>query len=157
MITHSPTQTKAIGLTHLYLAPSVHGPGLERVAHPPAQEHRDRVGDVEADHRDRRDREERDRDARLVREVGRDRDDQGGQQHEQDRPRRRPVRAQPPPQAVAGDAPSRENANVIREALVTQAMPQKSWPIVEIRSTALAAAELSAVSRIATAGKPGRC
>ena len=51
-----------------------------------------------------------------------------------------------------GIAPSRENANVIREALVTHAMPQNSWPIVEIRSTALAAAELSAVSMIATAG-----
>ena len=47
-----------------------------------------------------------------------------------------------------GTAPSRENANVIREALVTQAMPQNSWPTVEIISTALAAAELSAVSMI---------
>src|ERR1700733_1853158 len=47
-----------------------------------------------------------------------------------------------------GTAPSRENANVIRDELVTQAMPQKSWPIVEITRTALAAAELSAVSMI---------
>ena len=51
-----------------------------------------------------------------------------------------------------GTAPSREKANVIREALVTQAIPQNSWPIVEIRSTAFAAAEVSAVSMIATAG-----
>src|ERR1700727_2218605 len=51
-----------------------------------------------------------------------------------------------------GTAPSRENANVIREALVTQAMPQNSCPIVEIRITAFAAAELSAVSKIASAG-----
>src|ERR1700684_1732434 len=51
-------------------------------------------------------------------------------------------------------APSREKANVIRLALVTQAMPQNSWPIVEISSTPLAAAELNAVSRIDTAGKP---
>ena len=27
MITHSATQTTAIGLIHLYLLPSVHGPG----------------------------------------------------------------------------------------------------------------------------------
>src|ERR1700716_2013083 len=47
-----------------------------------------------------------------------------------------------------GTAPSRENAYVIRDALVTQAMPQNSWPTVEITSTALAAAELSAVSMI---------
>src|ERR1700735_5285988 len=53
-----------------------------------------------------------------------------------------------------GMAPSRENANVIRDALVTHAIPQNSWPIVEINSTPLAAALLSAVSRIATAGKP---
>ena len=51
-----------------------------------------------------------------------------------------------------GIAPSRENANVIREALVTHAIPQNSWPTVEIRITALAAAELSAVSKIASAG-----
>src|SRR5580704_12613023 len=47
-----------------------------------------------------------------------------------------------------GTAPSRENANVIREALVTHAIPQNSWPTVEITSTALAAAELSALSMI---------
>src|SRR5579884_3502267 len=49
-----------------------------------------------------------------------------------------------------GTAPSREKANVIREALVTHAIPQKSCPIVEISSTAFAAAEVSAVSMIAT-------
>src|ERR1035438_2562449 len=43
-----------------------------------------------------------------------------------------------------GTAPPRENANVIRDALVMQAIPQKSFPIVEIRITALAAEELSA-------------
>src|SRR5450755_3627089 len=53
-----------------------------------------------------------------------------------------------------GMAPSREKANVIREALVTHAMPQNSWPMVEMRITPLAAAELSAVERIARAGKP---
>src|SRR5438309_11847105 len=51
-----------------------------------------------------------------------------------------------------GTAPSREKANVMREALVTHAITQNSWPIVEIRSTALAAAEVSAVSMIVTAG-----
>src|ERR1700719_2167637 len=51
-----------------------------------------------------------------------------------------------------GTAPSRENANVMREALVTQAIPQNSCPIVEISSTAFAAADVSAVSMIATAG-----
>ena len=44
------------------------------------------------------------------------------------------------------------DANVIRDALVTHAMLQNNWPIVEIRSTALAAAEVSEVSTIATAG-----
>src|ERR1035438_5185383 len=53
-----------------------------------------------------------------------------------------------------GTAPSRENANVIREALVTHAIPQNSWPIVEIRITAFAADELSAVVKIVSAGKP---
>src|ERR1700752_3963268 len=47
-----------------------------------------------------------------------------------------------------GTAPSRENANVIREALVTHAMPQNNCPIVEMMSTALAAADESAVSMI---------
>ena len=47
-----------------------------------------------------------------------------------------------------GTAPSRENANVIRDALVTQAMPQNSWPTVEMTSTALAADEVSADSMI---------
>src|ERR1700684_2184037 len=51
-----------------------------------------------------------------------------------------------------GTAPSRENANVIREALVTHAIPQKIWPIVEIRITALAAAVLSALVKIVNAG-----
>ena len=37
-----------------------------------------------------------------------------------------------------GTAPSREKANIIREQLVRQAMPQKSWPIVEMKITALA-------------------
>ncbi len=34
-----------------------------------------------------------------------------------------------------GIAPSRLNANVIREALVRQAVVQNSWPAVEISST----------------------
>jgi hypothetical protein len=54
----------------------------------------------------------------------------------------------------AQQAAARENANVMREALVTHAMPQKICPIVEIRITALAPAVLSAVSKIASAGKP---
>jgi hypothetical protein len=53
-----------------------------------------------------------------------------------------------------GIAPSRENAKVIRLALVTHAIPQNSWPMVEIRITALAAAEPSAVVMIVRAGKP---
>src|ERR1035437_83503 len=53
-----------------------------------------------------------------------------------------------------GTAPSRENANVMREALVRQATPQNSCPMVEIRTTALAAEELSAVAKISSAGKP---
>src|SRR3954453_9605085 len=38
-----------------------------------------------------------------------------------------------------GTARSRENAYIIREQLVTQAMPQNSWPIVAITTTALLA------------------
>src|SRR5271166_5616325 len=53
-----------------------------------------------------------------------------------------------------GTAPSRENANVMREALVMHAIPQNSWPTVEISTTALSAAELSAEVNIASAGKP---
>ncbi len=34
-----------------------------------------------------------------------------------------------------GVARSRENAKNVREQLVTQAMPQKNWPMVEIRIT----------------------
>ena len=34
-----------------------------------------------------------------------------------------------------GVARSRENAKNVREQLVKQAMPQKNWPIVEIRIT----------------------
>ena len=51
-----------------------------------------------------------------------------------------------------GTAPSRENANVIREALVTQAIPQNSWPMVETRMTALAAHVFRAVSTTAITG-----
>src|SRR5450755_2426943 len=51
-----------------------------------------------------------------------------------------------------GIAPSRENANVMRDALVTHAIPQNSWPTVEIRITALAAALLRALSIIPSAG-----
>src|ERR1700694_4491457 len=48
-----------------------------------------------------------------------------------------------------GTAPSREKASVIREALVRQAMPQKTWPMTEIRITAFAAAVDSAVTKTA--------
>src|SRR5579875_3873849 len=50
-----------------------------------------------------------------------------------------------------GTAPSRLNANVIRLALVTQAIPQNSCPTTEIRTTALAAALVSAVVKIGSA------
>src|SRR3954449_10069600 len=45
-------------------------------------------------------------------------------------------------------ARSRENAYHVRDALVSPAMPQNSWPTVQISSTALADAELSAVVMI---------
>src|SRR3954468_8572105 len=45
-------------------------------------------------------------------------------------------------------ARSREHAYQVREALVRPAMPQNSWPTVQISSTALADAELSAVVMI---------
>src|SRR5690349_18403759 len=43
---------------------------------------------------------------------------------------------------------SRENAYQVREQLVRPAAPQNSWPTVHISSTALAAAEVRAVSMI---------
>ena len=46
--------------------------------------------------------------------------------------------------------PSRENAKHIREALVRQAMPQKSWPTVEMISSALKAARVERLVKIAS-------
>src|SRR5262249_43019012 len=43
---------------------------------------------------------------------------------------------------------SRENAYQVREALVSPAAPQKSWPIVAIRITIFAAQESSEVVKI---------
>ena len=90
----------------------------------------------------------------VVREVGRDRDDQREQHDEQHGPGGRAVLPRRRQRLCPGTAPSREKANVIRDALVTHAMPQNSCPTVEIRMTALAAAELSADAKIASAGKP---
>ena len=42
----------------------------------------------------------------------------------------------------------------MRDALVTQAMPQKSWPMQEIRITSSAAVADSALSRIASEPPP---
>ncbi len=53
-----------------------------------------------------------------------------------------------------GIAPSRENANVIRDALVTHAMPQKICPTVEMKITNFAVPLPSAEVMIASAGKP---
>jgi hypothetical protein len=44
-----------------------------------------------------------------------------------------------------GIARSRENAYQVRDALVSPAMPQKSWPMVDIRITSSAQPELIAV------------
>src|SRR4051812_804471 len=49
-----------------------------------------------------------------------------------------------------GTARSRENAYIMREQLVTQAMPQNSWPIVAITTTALFAAGVSALPNTAS-------
>src|SRR5215212_168346 len=51
-----------------------------------------------------------------------------------------------------GIARSRENAYVMREALVTQAMPQNSWPMQEMRITISAAVADNALS--STASEP---
>src|SRR5437588_9666271 len=48
--------------------------------------------------------------------------------------------------AQPGMPRSRENAYQVREQLVRPAAPQNSWPTVAISSTALAAAEVRAVS-----------
>ena len=48
-----------------------------------------------------------------------------------------------------GTARSRLNAYVIRDIEVTQLMPQKNWPIVEMMMTALKKNGVSAVSKIA--------
>src|SRR3954454_10043871 len=47
-----------------------------------------------------------------------------------------------------GTARSRLNAYVIRDMLVTQLMPQKNCPMVEMRMTALKKPGLSAVSKM---------
>ena len=52
--------------------------------------------------------------------------------------------------AQPGMPRSRENAYQVREALVRPAAPQKSWPMVAIRITSLAAQESSALVKIAT-------
>src|SRR3954468_6437093 len=44
---------------------------------------------------------------------------------------------------------SRENAYQVREARVSPAAPQNSWPMTAIRRTALAAAEVRALLKIA--------
>src|SRR3954469_7396304 len=44
---------------------------------------------------------------------------------------------------------SRENAYQVRDALVSPAAPQKSWPMVAMTSTALAAEEVRALLKIA--------
>src|SRR4051812_25215809 len=49
-----------------------------------------------------------------------------------------------------GTARSRENAYIMREQLVTQAMPQNSWPIVAISTTALLAVGVSALENTAS-------
>ena len=49
---------------------------------------------------------------------------------------------------LPGTARSRENANNVREQLVTQAMPQKNWPIVEIRITVSAHPDPMALVKI---------
>src|SRR5215217_6098052 len=49
-----------------------------------------------------------------------------------------------------GMARSRENAYVMRDALVTHAMPQNSCPMQEMRITISAAVEESAFSKIAS-------
>src|SRR5436309_15110396 len=48
-----------------------------------------------------------------------------------------------------GSALSRENAYHVRDALVSPAAPQKSWPMVAIRITALAAQESRKLLKIA--------
>src|SRR5436305_14995493 len=50
-----------------------------------------------------------------------------------------------------GTAPSRENAKVIREALVRHAIPQNSCPTVEMKITALAAAVVRELVKIGSA------
>src|SRR5918912_1380892 len=49
---------------------------------------------------------------------------------------------------------SREKAYHVRDALVSPAAPQNSWPTVAIISTALAAAEVSALENAAGAAPP---
>src|SRR4029079_401697 len=50
-----------------------------------------------------------------------------------------------------GTARSRENAKNVREALVTQAMPQNTWPMKEIRITV--SAQPSDIALVNTAGE----
>ena len=54
----------------------------------------------------------------------------------------------------AGMPRSRANANVMRDMLVTQLMPQKNCPMVEMRMTALKKPELSDVWKTAPEKPP---
>src|SRR5580658_3203111 len=53
-----------------------------------------------------------------------------------------------------GTAPSRENANTMREAAATQPIPQNNCPTVEMSRTSFARVELSAVSMMGIAPPP---
>ena len=53
-----------------------------------------------------------------------------------------------------GTAPSRLNANIIREQLVRHEVVQYSWPIVEISMTILNAPLDSAVAKMPVTAKP---
>jgi len=59
-----------------------------------------------------------------------------------------------PPQLVSRHAPSRENANTMREAAATQPIPQNSCPIVEMSRTSFARLVLSDDSMIGIAPPP---
>src|SRR5665213_198075 len=148
MITHTLTHTTAIMFTHLYFLPRVHGPGANAS---PARQRRN-TGIVYAMYSPITAIDVTARNATGVPAVfgkyagivitsaktAMNSTDHVGVRFA---PRRR-QRLWP------GTAPSRENANVIRDPLVMQAIPQNSCPITDMKMTAFAPSTLSEAVRI---------
>ena len=142
------TQPTAIQPISGLQLPRFQGPGVKSID--PAQVDGDDVGDVEPDDRDR-----------GHRQVGTG-DDQRRRGQEIDSTTHSqielvgvPVLGLTFPKRGAGQRTSRENAYVIRELAVTEAMPQRNWATQTMNSKNLATPGLPSESRkICAGGRP---